>query len=84
MAMRFIRKVRAKSGAVAVQFVNCTRRTVAGSEHIGSAHTDNAELAVLLSKAEDQLRPGQQSLDFGDIEQIPVKTSPEASARPAK
>ena len=74
MTMRFIRKVRTKSGAVAVQIVNRTGRVVTGIEHIGSAHTD-AELGILLVKAEAQLHPGQQTFDFGDIEQAPVKTS---------
>jgi predicted secreted protein len=74
MTMRFIRKVRTKSGAVAVQIVNRTGRIVTGIEHIGSAHTD-AELGILLVKAEEQLHPGQQTFDFGDIEQTPGKTS---------
>lgn len=56
MTMRFIRKVRTKSGAVAVQIVNRTGRVVTGIEHIGSAHTD-AELGILLVKAEEQLHP---------------------------
>lgn len=74
MAMRFIRKVRTASGAVAVQIVNRTGRTVTGIEHIGFAHTD-AELGVLLAKAERELLPGQQAFDLGDLEQLPVRTS---------
>ncbi len=80
MAMRFIRKVRTASGAVAVQIVNRTGRTVTGIEHIGSAHTD-AELGVLLAKAERELRPGQQAFDLGDEEQLPVRTSDVAARR---
>lgn len=74
MTMGFIRKVSTKSGAVAVQIVNRTGRVVTGIEHIGSAHTD-AGLRIILVKAEAQLQPGQQTFDFGDIEQAPVKTS---------
>lgn len=80
MAMRFIRKVRTASGAVAVQIVNRTGRTVTSIEHIGSAHT-NAELGILLAKAERELRPGQQVFDFGDVEQLPVRTSDVADWR---
>ena len=80
MAMRFIRKVRTASGAVAVQIVNRTGRTVTGIEHIGSAHTD-AELGVLLAKAERVLRPGQQAFDLGYVEQLPVRTSDVADWR---
>jgi len=74
MAMRFIRKVRTASGAVAVQIVNRTGRTVTGIEHIGSARND-AELGLLLQKAEEELRPGQQAFDLGDLEKIAVRTT---------
>lgn len=74
MAMRFIRKVRTASGAVAVQIVNCTGHTVTGIEHIGSAHND-AELGILLAQAEARLRPGQQAFDLGDLETVAVRTT---------
>ena len=72
--MRFIRKVRTASGAVAVQIINRTGRTVTGIEHIGSAHND-AELGILLTQAEERLRPGQQAFDLGDLEKIAIRTT---------
>ena len=64
MVSRFVRKVRASSGAVAVQIV--TRRgqrverveRVEQVEHLGSAHTD-AELALLLTTAPERLNPAR-------------------------
>lgn len=59
----FVRKVRTRSGAVAVQVA----RRVAGRdevvEHLGSAHTD-AELGVLIEHANQLINAGQQSFDF--------------------
>ncbi|WP_194943737.1 hypothetical protein [Glutamicibacter halophytocola] len=57
MAVRFIRRVRTASGAVAVQIINRTGRTVTGIAHLDSAHND-AELGILLTQAEARLRPG--------------------------
>jgi len=57
-----------------VQIVNRTGRTVTGIEHIGSAHND-AELGLLLQKAEEALRPGQQAFDLGDLEKVAVRTT---------
>ena len=74
MAMRFIRKIRTASWAVAVQIVNRTGRAVTGIERIGSAHND-AELGILLTQAEERLRPGQQAFDLGDLEKIAVRTT---------
>lgn len=74
MAMRFIRKVRTASGAVAVPIVNRTGRTDTGIEHIGSAHND-AELGILLAQAEERLRPGQQAFDLGGLEKAAVRTT---------
>ncbi|MGP5342256.1 hypothetical protein ACTXML_16745 [Glutamicibacter arilaitensis] len=71
MGSRFIRKVRTASGAVAVQIVDQTGRTTTFVEHVGSANTD-VELALLLRSAEQRLHPGQQTFDFGDVEQEPA------------
>lgn len=64
--MKFIRKVRVASGALAVQIVNRTGRTVTGIEPLGAAHPD-AELGVLLTKAERELLLGQQAFDLGIV-----------------
>jgi hypothetical protein len=59
----FVRKVKTASGATAVQIVekrHGIRRIVA---HVGSAH-DDAELAVLVASARDQINAGQQALDL--------------------
>jgi len=49
-----------------VQIVTRSGRQVEQVEHLGSAHTD-AELALLLSAAREQLSPGQDALDLGDL-----------------
>jgi hypothetical protein len=72
VASRFVRRVRTTSGAVAVQVVAKDRGEVVGVEHIGSAHTD-AELASLLSTAQELLHPGQESLDLGPLPQAEVR-----------
>lgn len=64
MVSRFVRKVRTASGAVAVQIVTRRGRQVEQVEHLGSARTD-ADLALLLAAAHDQLAPGQDALDLG-------------------
>lgn len=60
----FIRRVKTASGATAVQIVekrSGVRRIVA---HVGSAH-DEAELAVLMAAAREQLNAGRGELDLG-------------------
>jgi hypothetical protein len=42
-----------------VQVVHKRGREVVGIEHIGSAHHDDAQLAVLMELARQQLRPGK-------------------------
>ena len=64
MVSRFVRKVRTKSGAVAVQVVTRQGRQVLGIEHVGSAHTDE-DLALLVAAALDRLLHGQAALDLG-------------------
>lgn len=71
---RFVRRVRTASGAVAVQIVAKAHGEVVGVEHVGSAHTD-AELALLLAAAREQLAPGQQALDLGQLAAAPARMS---------
>ena len=71
----FIRKVPTASGARAVQIVHKRGRQVVGIEHIGSAH-DEAQLAVLMEVARQQLHAGQEVLDFGVA--VTVRSSPSA------
>lgn len=59
----FIRKVPTASGARAVQIVHKQGRRVVGIEHIGSAH-DEAQLALLMEIARQQLHRGQEVLDL--------------------
>jgi hypothetical protein len=64
----FIRKVRTKSGATAVQIVYKRGRQVIGVKHIGSAH-NNTELDILLIRAKELKSAGQLELDlFGCTE----------------
>ena len=60
----FIRKVKTKSGATAVQIKHKQGRQRVGITHIGSAHTE-AELELLLQHAQDKLNEDQLSFDFG-------------------
>ena len=59
--MAFIRKVKTKSGATAVQIAHKVHGQVIRIDHFGSAHT-NEELQLLLELARAQLRGGQLSL----------------------
>jgi len=56
----FIRRVPTASGARAVQIMHKRGRQVVGIEHIGSAH-DDAQLAVLMELARQQLHAGSRS-----------------------
>ncbi|WP_137725717.1 IS1634 family transposase [Prescottella subtropica] len=69
----YIRKVRAASGATAVQIAEKKggRRTIL--EHLGSAHTDS-ELVALMQAARVRLDEGQEELDLG----LDVPTGPGA------
>ncbi|MGV9713338.1 IS1634 family transposase [Gordonia sp. NPDC003424] len=62
--MAFVRTVKTKSGATAVQIVHSNRRGSRTIEHIGSAHNDQ-ELAALNAAATERLQAGQQQLDLG-------------------
>ncbi|MBU8579017.1 IS1634 family transposase, partial [Brevibacterium luteolum] len=61
--MVFIRRVRTKSGATAVQVAEYWRGRQRIIKHIGSAHTE-AELGVLLAQARGWIDDGQQTLDI--------------------
>jgi len=63
----FIRKVKTKSGATAVQIEHKKGRQRVGITHIGSAHND-AELEMLISLAHEKLNESQLSFNFGDEE----------------
>ncbi|MFD6858165.1 IS1634 family transposase [Rhodococcus sp. NPDC060090] len=69
--MAFIRRVRTKFGATAVQVARYTGGRQEIVKHIGSAHTE-VELGVLLEQARDWLEPEQQALDLGVVPQLPV------------
>lgn len=63
--MAFIRRVRTKSRATAVQIAEYAQGRQRIIEHVGSAHTD-AELGVLLERARRLLEdPAQETLDLG-------------------
>lgn len=64
--MAFVRTVKTKSGATAVQIVGSNRRGSRQIEDLGSAHTD-AEVAALKAAATDRLASGQQKLDLGFV-----------------
>ena len=64
--MAFIRKVKTKSGATAVQIAHKVAGQLTRLEHLGSAH-NSKELEVLISLAKERLRGNQMSL-FPDKE----------------
>ena len=69
--MAFVRKVRTKSGATAVQVARYVGGRQEIVKHIGSAHTD-VELGMLLERARAWLDPDQQALDLDVTPQVPV------------
>ncbi|SUF09196.1 transposase [Rhodococcus gordoniae] len=70
--MAFVRKVRTKSGATAVQVARYVGGRQESVKHIGSAHTD-VEFGMLLERASAWLEPDQQALDLGVTPQVPVE-----------
>lgn len=62
--MVFIRKSAGRSGATKVQIAERRDGRNVILEHIGTARSD-AELAVLMQRARQRLRPGQDALDLG-------------------
>ena len=59
--MAFIRKVKTKSGAIAIQIARKVAGQLVGLEHLGSAH-NSSELETLISLAKDRLRGNQMGL----------------------
>ena len=59
---RFIRTVKTKSGATAVQIETKRGRTRIGIEHIGSAHNET-ELKILKALAHEKMHEGQLSFE---------------------
>jgi len=60
----YVRTVKTKSGATAVQVVWSSRRGSREIEHFGSAH-DDAELEMLKAAASQRIAAGQIELDLG-------------------
>ena len=59
--MAYIRKVKTKSGAIAVQIIHKVAGQLVKLEHVGSAHNPE-ELQLLVSLAKKRLQGGQQDL----------------------
>jgi hypothetical protein len=76
----YVRTVRTKSGATAVQVVYSSRRGSRHIEHIGSAH-DQAELEALKAAARQRVAHGQLELGLGLGEPGPAGPLPITSAR---
>jgi len=74
--MAFIRKVKTKSGATAVQIAHKVAGQLTRLEHLGSAH-DSKELETLISLAKERLRGNQMFLfpDQGNKLQIKLRQS---------
>ncbi len=74
--MAYIRKVKTKSGATAVQIAHKVGGQLIRLEHLGSAH-DSKELETLISLAKERLRGNQMVLfpDQGNKLQIKLKQS---------
>ena len=62
--MPYVRTVKTKSGATAVQVVWSSQRGSRQIEHLGSAH-DEAELEMLKAVASQRITAGQAELDLG-------------------
>jgi len=60
----YVRTVKTKSGATAVQVVWSSQRGSRSIEHIGSAH-DEAEIEALKAAARQKIAAGQLELDLG-------------------
>ena len=74
--MAYIRKVKTKSGATAVQIAHKVGGQLTRLEHLGSAH-NSKELETLISLAKERLRGNQMFLfpDQGNKLQIKLKQS---------
>jgi Transposase DDE domain len=76
----YVRTVRTKSGATAVQIVWSSRRGSRSIEHIGSAH-DDSELDALKAAAGQRIAAGQLELDLGLEDAAPAGPLPITSSR---
>jgi hypothetical protein len=76
----YVRTVKTKSGATAVQIVWSSRRGARNIEHIGSAH-DDAELEVLKAAAGQRIAAGQLELSLGLDDPGPAGPLPITSSR---
>jgi len=76
--MAFIRKVKTKSGATAIQVAHKVYGKIVRIDHIGSAH-NQAELETLLGLAQKRLHQGQASLFDPEPSQITVGLHQSAS-----
>ena len=72
--MAYVRTVKTKSGAIAVQIVWSSRRGARSIEHVGSAH-DAVELQALKTAAARRLTEGQQTLDL-DVGESEISGAP--------
>ena len=77
--MPYVRTVKTKSGATAVQVVWSSKRGSRDIEHIGSAH-DEAELEALRAAAAQRIAAGQMELALG-LEAGPPGPLPITSSR---
>lgn len=78
--MPYVRTVKTKSGATAVQVVWSSRRGSRNIEHIGSAH-DDAGLEALKAAAGQRIAEGQLELDLGLDDPGPAGPLPITSSR---
>jgi DDE family transposase len=76
----YVRAVKTRSGATAVQVVFSSRRGSRDIEHIGSAH-DEAELEVLKAAARQRMARGQLELGLGLDGAGPARPLPIISSR---
>ena len=78
--MPYVRTVKTKSGATAVQIVYSSRRGSRDIEHIGSAH-DGAGLETLKAAARQRMAAAQLELDLGLDDPGPAAPLPITSSR---
>jgi hypothetical protein len=76
--MSFIRRVKTKSGATAIQIAHKVYGKIKRIDHIGSAH-NSAELELLLGLARQRLHQGQLSLFDSQPSQITIGLQESAS-----
>ena len=70
--MAYVRKVKTKSGAIAVQVVTKSGGRIVDLTHVGSAHSEE-ELCILMALAKDRLHRNQLSLFSGSSRPLAIK-----------